>query len=271
MIVPTGIGASIGGYAGDALPSARLLASAADTLIAHPNIMNGATLSWPLENVLYVEGYALDEFASGNLALLPTRKRCHRIGVLLDKAMDDELRGRHLQVANAAKATLGLDIGASAVTSRPIGVRLGLSESGASWGQVDDEEALIDGARKLVEMGCTAIAVVARFPEEEDDDTHSLQKSFDAYRQGCGVDTIAGAEAIVSRVISKALNIPCAHAPAFDPVEYGTFTHFILHFHKKLQTVTTNKFSYFIFQKKMITLTPKRVLRNWGILFSLVY
>jgi len=39
--VPTGIGASIGGYAGDALPVAHGIASVVDTLITHPNVMNG--------------------------------------------------------------------------------------------------------------------------------------------------------------------------------------------------------------------------------------
>ena len=28
---------------------------------------------WPMTNVLYVEGYALDEFAAGRLALQPLR------------------------------------------------------------------------------------------------------------------------------------------------------------------------------------------------------
>lgn len=41
MIVPTGIGASIGGFAGDALPSAKLISTVVDTLITHPNVMNG--------------------------------------------------------------------------------------------------------------------------------------------------------------------------------------------------------------------------------------
>lgn len=40
MIVPTGVGASIGGFAGDALPVARTLASVVDCLISHPNVTN---------------------------------------------------------------------------------------------------------------------------------------------------------------------------------------------------------------------------------------
>ena len=38
MIVPTGIGAAIGGFAGDALPTARALSSVVDCLITHPNV-----------------------------------------------------------------------------------------------------------------------------------------------------------------------------------------------------------------------------------------
>lgn len=44
---------------------------------------------------------------------------------------------------------------------------------------------------------------------------------FAQYRKGSGVDSIAGAEALISHIITQKLNIPCAHAPAFSPVEAG--------------------------------------------------
>ncbi|KAF6138928.1 hypothetical protein GIB67_025657 [Kingdonia uniflora] len=74
MIVPTGVGAAIGGYAGDALPVARTLASVADCVISHPNVLNAAMLYWPMPNVLYVEGHALDRFAEGLWALQPVHQ-----------------------------------------------------------------------------------------------------------------------------------------------------------------------------------------------------
>ena len=40
LLVPTGIGAEIGGHAGDATPVATLLASVCDTLVTHPNVVN---------------------------------------------------------------------------------------------------------------------------------------------------------------------------------------------------------------------------------------
>ena len=217
MIVPTGVGANIGGYAGDALPSARLLASVSDILITHPNVMNGAMLYWPITNALYVEGYALDEFASGRLSLLPMNKKSNKIGLLLDSAMSNDLQLRHLQAADAARATLGINIHSCTVTPRPIGVDLKLSDSGASWGTIADVSTLIEGSEKLINNGCDAIAVVARFPEEEDE--IEADELFQAYRNGDGVDAIAGAEALISHVITKQFSIPCAHAPAFDAME----------------------------------------------------
>jgi len=64
LLIPTGIGARIGGFAGDALPVARTLAAAAERVITHPNVLNGASLFWPMGNVLYVEGYGLDQFCA---------------------------------------------------------------------------------------------------------------------------------------------------------------------------------------------------------------
>ncbi|XTZ09607.1 MAG: DUF3326 domain-containing protein, partial [cyanobacterium endosymbiont of Rhopalodia yunnanensis] len=55
LIVPTGIGAAIGGYAGDALPVARAISQVCDRLITHPNVLNGAQLYWNLPNTFYVE------------------------------------------------------------------------------------------------------------------------------------------------------------------------------------------------------------------------
>jgi hypothetical protein len=53
---------------------------------------------------------------------------------------------------------------------------------------------------------------VARFPE--DTDTEALQD----YRQGQGVDPLAGAEAVISHLVVRTLGLPCAHAPALNPL-----------------------------------------------------
>jgi len=210
LIVPTGIGASIGGYAGDALPVARVMAQVVDELITHPNVLNGAQLYWPLANAHYVEGYGLDRFCAGQWGLRPRPQ--NRVGLLLDQALEPELRWRHLQAADAARATLGIDVVGYGVTDAPLGVTLQTAGSGATWGTIDQPDSLLRAAAQLIATGAEAIAVVARFPDDED--SVGLQ----AYRQGQGVDPLAGAEAVISHLVVRTFRVPCAHAPALRPL-----------------------------------------------------
>ena len=210
MVVPTGIGCEIGGYAGDALPSARLLAAASGCLITHPNVMNGAALYWSDSRIHYVEGYGLDRFAAGDWALRPVR--CQRIGLLLDAGIEAELAQRQIQVAEACRATLGLDIGPVLRSDQPLGVSLDRGPSGASWGRLEHPDALLRAGERLRDAGATAIAVVARFPEDLGSD------ALMSYRQGSGVDALAGAEAVISHLLVRHLQMPCAHAPALAPL-----------------------------------------------------
>ena len=211
MVVPTGIGCEVGGYAGDAVPAARLLAAASGCLITHPNVMNGASLYWSDPRIHYVEGSSLDRFAAGELALEPVRSQ--RIGLLLDAGIEEDLRLRHLQVADGCRASLGLTLGPVETTAVPIGVSLSQGESGASWGQLERPDVLLAAGERLRDAGATAIAVVARFPDDPD------SEALTAYRQGGGVDALAGAEAVISHWLSRQLNLPCAHAPALSPLE----------------------------------------------------
>lgn len=51
---------------------------------------------------------------------------------------------------------------------------------------------------------------MARFP----DDSNSL--ALINYRQGQGVDPLAGAEAVISHLVVRGFQVPCAHAPALN-------------------------------------------------------
>lgn len=211
LIVPTGIGASIGGYAGDALPVARAIAQTCDRIITHPNVLNGAQLYWPIPNAFYVEGYGLDQFAQGTWGLQSVRQ--NRIGLILDHAIEPDLRLRHLQAADGCRATLGLSLTDYVVTDAPLEVELRTSASGASWGTIGNPGSLLRAAEKLIQQGLAeAIAIVARFP----DDLNSL--ALENYRHGCGVDPLAGAEAVISHLVVRQFRIPAAHAPALSPL-----------------------------------------------------
>lgn len=211
LIVPTGIGAAIGGYAGDALPVARAISQVVDRLITHPNVLNGAQLYWSLPNALYVEGYGLDQFAAGEWGLRPVHQ--NRVGLVLDQAIEPDLRLRHLQAADATRATLGLNLTDYVVTDAPLGVELRTAASGATWGTIQQPDSLLRAVEQLKEHAkAEAIVVVARFPD--DLGTEALQ----LYRHGQGVDPLAGAEAVISHLVVRTFRLPCAHAPALLPL-----------------------------------------------------
>jgi hypothetical protein len=210
LVIPTGVGCAVGGFAGDGLPAARLLAAASGCLVTHPNVMNAASLYWSDRRIHYVEGWSLDRFACGELALAP--RPCQRIGVLFDAGIEPELRLRHRQVIDACRASLGLTIGPVLSSEVPLGVSLRLGPSGTSWGSLERPDALLRAGERLVAAGATAIAVVARFPDDPDSDALA------AYRAGSGVDALAGAEAVISHLLVRHLAIPCAHAPALQPL-----------------------------------------------------
>lgn len=211
LIIPTGIGAAIGGYAGDALPVARAVSQVVDRLITHPNVLNGAQLYWPIPNALYVEGYGLDKIAATEWGLRPVHH--NRIGIVLDQAIEPELQLRQLQVADAARATLGLNLTDYVVTDAPLGVELRTAASGTTWGTIQQPGSLLRAVEKLKDQaGAEAIAVVARF--SDDPGTEALQ----LYRHGQGVDPLAGAEAVISHLVVRTFRLPCAHAPALSPL-----------------------------------------------------
>ncbi|XP_065616938.1 uncharacterized protein LOC111991805 isoform X2 [Quercus suber] len=174
-------------------------------------VLNAAMLYWPMPNVLYVEGYALDRFAEGLWALQPVNQ--NRVGLVLDAGLEEELRIRHLQVADAVRASLGLPVVEYIVTDTPLEVEKWVDpKSGQSTGRIKHPGSLLRAVQSLVnQSGVNAIAVVGRFPNDDVQDT-------DEYRQGMGIDLLAGVEAVISHLVVQEFRIPCAHAPALSPL-----------------------------------------------------
>ncbi|KAI9077480.1 hypothetical protein K1719_040551 [Acacia pycnantha] len=158
----------------------------------------------------YCIGYALDCFAEGLWALQPVHQ--NRVGLVLDAGMEKELQIRHLQVADAAKASLGLNVVEYIVTDTPLKVEKWIDpESGQSTGRINLPDSLLRAVETLVNKSqVNAIAVVGRFP---DDDIQEV----DDYRQGMGIDNLAGVEAVISHLVVRSFQIPCAHALALSP------------------------------------------------------
>lgn len=209
FIVPTGIGASIGGYAGDASVWARKFAKHFN-LIVNPNVVNAGGFSGITDSMLYVEGYSLDEFFRGNLNLLPPEN--NKVGIVFDREISQNVMNIHFNTLNAVKTVYGVDV-IYKTTDEDVGVEFYVDESGISTGHVRNIKTILETAKDLQKMGANAIAIVCKFDDDNDNED---------YDNGIGVDPIGGVEAIISHYISKELKIPCAHAPAFENYEIST-------------------------------------------------
>ncbi len=205
MIVPTGIGASIGGYAGDASLYAQKIARRIP-LIVNPNIVNAALFSGITANMYYVEGFAIDEFVKGNIALKPSTN--NKIGVIFDRAISENVLNIHINTINAVKTVYGIDVIGYEVSCEPAGIEFFTTTNGISSGKVNNPETLLSAGEKLIQRGAQALAVVCAFDEPPEDD----------YENGDGVDIVGGVEAVISHYLTRKLMCPCVHAPAFEDV-----------------------------------------------------
>ena len=205
MIVPTGIGASIGGYAGDASPYAQKIAEHIP-LIVNPNIVNAAIFSGITNNMYYLEGWAIEQFVKGNIGLKPSKN--NKIGIIFDKAISQKVLNIHINTINAIKTVYNIDICGYEITEEPTKVEFFKTQSGISSGKVNSPQTLLKSAKKLLKKGANALAVVCAFEEPPEDD----------YEDGSGVDIVGGVEAVISHYLTKELMCPCVHAPAFEDV-----------------------------------------------------
>ena len=210
FIVPTGVGASIGGFAGDASVWARKI-SQKSKLIVNPNVVNAACFSGINDSMFYVEGYSLDEYFRGKCNLLPSKN--NKIGVVFDKSISQSVLNVHINTINAVKTVYGIDVVGYEITEYPVRVNFFISDYGESMGNVENLHTIKNASEKLIERGAEAIAIVCSFPDNDDGDD---------YANGVGVDPVGGVEAIISHYISKELKIPCAHAPAFENIQIST-------------------------------------------------
>lgn len=204
FIVPTGIGASIGGYAGDASIYARKFSQISD-IIVNPNVVNAGCFSGITPTMYYTEGYILNSFFKDEINLVPSYD--NKIGIIYDKAIPKDVLNIHINTQNAVKTIYSIDIFSYEITEEEVGVEFFMTDNGISTGNVRNIKTLYKACEKLLNKGCEAIAIVCLFDDAEEINTD--------YSNGNGADPVGGVEAIISHYISKEFKIPCAHSPAF--------------------------------------------------------
>ena len=210
QVVPTGIGAAIGGYVGDATPATNLLAGIADRVIAHPNVVNGVTLDVAKDNVLYVEGFMLDRFFRNEIALHEVRS--NSIGVVLDSGVREKGSiDTAINTIDAVRTVKGVDIVDYTMTRKPVNGRAVRLKSGAFVGEIRDPNVFLEPCKKLIGKGATAIAIATQIDIEK--------KDLELYFRGKGPNPYGGTEALISHAISWRFGMPAAHAPLLTRLE----------------------------------------------------
>lgn len=205
FIVPTGIGSSIGGYAGDASRYARKFAEDFNVIV-NPNVVNAACFSGISENMLYTEGWSLSQFIKGNINLISSKN--NKIGIIFDKGISQGILNVHFNTINAMKTVYGIEIEAYEITKEPCEIKFYNTDSGISSGSVLNNKTLLKAGKKLIEKRVDVIAVVCKFDEPPEDN----------YKDGEGVDIVGGVEAVISHYLTRELQVPVVHAPAFENI-----------------------------------------------------
>lgn len=198
LIIPTGIGAEIGGHAGDANPVAKLLGGCCDKLITHPNVVNASDINEMPENTLYVEGSILDRFLRGEVFLKEVF--FNRILLVVNKPLSNLT----LNSVNAARATIGADIHVLELETEL--KMTGFYTNGKADGKV---EGWLELCRQVDKYDFDALAIQSHIQVDKKTKLEYLNRTG-------GVNPWGGIEAITSKLIADKLEKPVAHSPFID-------------------------------------------------------
>ena len=210
LVVPTGIGAEIGGHAGDATPVARVIAEACDTLILHPNVVNASDIDEMPSNALYVEGSILTRVLMGTVGLAPVR--ANRVLVLVDSHQDRLFVDSAVNAVGAARASFGLACAAVVELDPGINMRTHYTGIGSAAGKIGGLEQLYRVLHEYQgKYDAVAISSVIDVP------TEYHQQYFAS--GGEMINPWGGVEAMLTHAISGKFNIPSAHSPMFEDRE----------------------------------------------------
>ena len=203
LLVPTGIGAEVGGHSGDGGPLSRLLASTCDNLITHPNVVNAADINESPENALFVEGSVITRLLMGNVGL--QKVRSNRVMLVLDKHEDKFIHECAINSASAARAALGLDCPLVVMMDKRVLMHSLYSTSGRAVGHIEYLERLCEVLQEnRNQFDAVALSTLIKVPE-------SFHKDY--FHKSDMVNPWGGVEAMLTHTISLIFDVPSAHSP----------------------------------------------------------
>ena len=207
LIVPTGIGAEIGGHAGDAGPVARLLGRLSDTLLLHPNVVNASDVNEMPENALYIEGSVLTRVLMGTVGL--QRVKGNRLLIVVADHDDELFVNAAINAVNGARASYGLRVTEIVRLQNPVRLAGRYSPSGRAIGGIEGIGSLLavlDSRRGSFDA--VAISSVIDVPRE------AHRAYFDS--EGAMVNIWGGVEATLTHMLSSVYSLPTAHSPMLE-------------------------------------------------------
>lgn len=208
FIVPTGIGAEIGGHSGDATPAAKLVASLCDKLFVHPNVVNAADINEMTENMLYVEGSILDRFLEGQIGLEEIYSNKMLLAV-------NEVKPEIVNAVSAARVTIGANI---EIVKLEVPLKMIAS---VVYGKASGDIYNLDEAIQQTSQYDFDVVVVHTPIETNDDEVR------DYLLKDGGTNIWGGVEAKLSKLMSEKLNRSVIHAPVENSEVFKTFNEIV--------------------------------------------
>ena len=210
LLVPTGIGAEIGGHAGDASPVAALLASVCDTLITHPNVVNASDIIDLPPNAWYVEGSVITRLLLGSAGLC--RARNNRLLVVIGHHEDELFTHAAINSVNAARSSYGLTVPRIIQLGAEFEMASSYAGSGRAAGRVQGLDSLFAALDEYWgDYDAVAITSQIRVPLGYHSDY------FDS--RGEMVNPWGGVEAMLTHAVSARYDVPSAHSPMLETQE----------------------------------------------------
>lgn len=213
-IIPTGVRAEIGGFAGDATPSTNLLASACDYLVTNPNAVTASDIYFAQDNVLYLEGNLICQLLLGNIGVIPEKRK--NIAAIVEKPEDERFLNNVINALNGLRAVGGINIDPVVVTRGRIETECTYSQYGNASGEFNGIEELMKGLDVVENSSATAVALVTTLQVED--------KVRQAYYRGESIpNPWGGAEAIMTHTTTNFYPFTAAHAPLLLEWEHTGF------------------------------------------------
>ncbi|MEO0843012.1 MAG: DUF3326 domain-containing protein [Cyanobacteria bacterium J06632_19] len=213
-IIPTGVRAEIGGFAGDATPSTNLLAAACDYLVTNPNAVTASDIYFAQDNVLYLEGNLICQLLLGNIGVIPEKRK--NIAAIIEKPKDERFLNNVLNALNGLRAVGGINIDPVIVTGGAVETKCTYSQYGNASGELSGIDELMKALDRVENSSARAVALMTTLFVDD--------KVRQAYYRGESIpNPWGGAEAIMTHMTTNFYPFTAAHAPLLLEWEHTGF------------------------------------------------